>query len=507
MSQRVRLRDIFIGNVDGEEESERYNFEQLFYNKDSKYDEIMSPNKFIISGRKGTGKTYLAKYIIKKCSEKQISCKLLKKEDFKLQKFLDLQYRDLKEDELPLFWKWTFLLQMANVMLSEQKIKTKIPWSSSNKLKKFIKLKYPDGVFRLKDFNKTQSRKSNLTGNQKITGQSIAATIEDLNSVSSNYGQREYFESLNSLESLVFKCLVKHKDIILIYDDLDDLEDSINNHHFYCKLLISMLEMIQYYNRKFQRIKKNNTKIIALLRSDIIDDIHSNSSNSNKLTSEGRVNLYWIDKIYQSPEEHPLMEMILNKIKKSLNNNSNLTNKELYKLYFPKKIRGKEVIDYLLDYSFGRPRDIVSYLNFIKSTNPEEYSFEPNSFLDCSQKYSRWFTDELKNEISINEHKNMILNGLQLINNFKRQNFSYSQIDLFYERNKGDYPNIVNLKETLKYLYKLGVIGNSWRHGKPKPDGSYNYRYSWGYRDDASEVPNFSNTFVVHYGFRKHFSL
>lgn len=71
MVSRAHLKDLFIGNIDGETEAARNDFEQLFYTKNSKFDEIMLPGKFIISGRKGTGKTILAQYIYKKINERK----------------------------------------------------------------------------------------------------------------------------------------------------------------------------------------------------------------------------------------------------------------------------------------------------------------------------------------------------------------------------------------------------------------------------------------------------
>ena len=57
----IKLKDIFIGYADGETEanSQEHNFLDLFYTGNSKYEEICKINSFIISGRKGTGKTIL----------------------------------------------------------------------------------------------------------------------------------------------------------------------------------------------------------------------------------------------------------------------------------------------------------------------------------------------------------------------------------------------------------------------------------------------------------------
>lgn len=58
--QKVKLSKIFIGEIDGESEViKRSDFENLFFNQNNNYEKLISGDKFLIKGRKGTGKTYL----------------------------------------------------------------------------------------------------------------------------------------------------------------------------------------------------------------------------------------------------------------------------------------------------------------------------------------------------------------------------------------------------------------------------------------------------------------
>lgn len=70
MEKEITLKDIYLGRADGSQEAEDKNFENLFYKGNKKYD-LLNENhdKFIISGRKGTGKTILAKLVdcLEKC--------------------------------------------------------------------------------------------------------------------------------------------------------------------------------------------------------------------------------------------------------------------------------------------------------------------------------------------------------------------------------------------------------------------------------------------------------
>lgn len=67
MADCVELKDLFIGVLDGAMEAQNENFKELFYDPNSKYDELINNDeKFLVIGNKGTGKTYLANYILAK---------------------------------------------------------------------------------------------------------------------------------------------------------------------------------------------------------------------------------------------------------------------------------------------------------------------------------------------------------------------------------------------------------------------------------------------------------
>lgn len=55
----VYLKDLYIGTADGDTESNKKDFLDLFYTGNNKYDEITRDSmKFIICGKKGQGKLY-----------------------------------------------------------------------------------------------------------------------------------------------------------------------------------------------------------------------------------------------------------------------------------------------------------------------------------------------------------------------------------------------------------------------------------------------------------------
>ncbi len=262
--KKVPLKELFVGYIDGESEAALGNFKQLFYTKNSKFDEIMRPEKFIIAGRKGSGKTILAKYVHNKVNENPNSyCEISTKNDYTLRKLIDLPNRELKGEEISHFCKWTFLLKICDVILNRDKWNKKIPGTAEYKLNKFRKRIYTDNIFKIKDFNESYGSKSSLKADVKTKSAKelgLGATREDNAQVSTNYIPKEYFELLDQLEGLLFKCIKKDKEIVLIYDDLDELEEKIGEDSFYHRTLIAMIETVKNLNLVFRQLGKKILK-------------------------------------------------------------------------------------------------------------------------------------------------------------------------------------------------------------------------------------------------------
>jgi polynucleotide 5'-kinase involved in rRNA processing len=71
----VYLKDLYFGCADGDTESYKKDFLDLFYTGNNKYNEIANdPMKFIVYGQKGTGKTIMGRYIEKTYNKNHYCC-------------------------------------------------------------------------------------------------------------------------------------------------------------------------------------------------------------------------------------------------------------------------------------------------------------------------------------------------------------------------------------------------------------------------------------------------
>lgn len=82
MSDNTKLKDLYLGTPDGAMEAQNEKFEELFFDPNNKYEELIkNDEKFLVIGSKGTGKTYLANYVLSK-SPKNQNAELIQATDF-----------------------------------------------------------------------------------------------------------------------------------------------------------------------------------------------------------------------------------------------------------------------------------------------------------------------------------------------------------------------------------------------------------------------------------------
>lgn len=509
----VLLKDLCLGFADGDTESSKDNFKDLFYTGNNKYDEITDNEmKFIISGQKGTGKTILGRYLEETYKEKGVECKIFNKNDITLIKLIEKKNDILSNDEAVHFFKWMIYSEIYK-MLKDIKLNIRfrptkrwfIEKRCINEYKRNIEMltqiydeRYPKGNFEFIDF--ITSSEEGIEG-EIASDTAIKAKVKasKKKGKTKNNTKKEFYKVLEEVEELIIKCL-KQKSIVLILDDLDELEIKIDNNRTPLTSIKKLIEAFKDINTLFLKNKVSPSKCIMLLRSDILKKLNKSSTNLNKVLADNTVELYWIDKDEKYPEKHILMEMILNKIKFSSPEYKKLDNRTLYYKIFPKDIDGDSALKFLLDHSFGRPRDIICYLDIIAKKYPNEIEFKDYMFKECRKEYSARFINELYNEMNIHIELEVIEEYLKLIRMFGHKSFFEKQLTKCYKENKKEFKHIKDINIVLEVLYNFGVLGNSWRVNEGCPNESI--KFSWGYRKEGNPHINLKQKFSVHYALR-----
>lgn len=501
MEETVRLRDIFIGKADGLTEAKRKDFTNLFYNGNNAYTQLVEDDaKFMISGRKGTGKTILAKYYEQEVKNDGGITRFVNGNDVLLSHIKEIGNDDLEDKKVASFIKYTVLYEIS-VLIIENKIdilKSADLWNivkyikTLSKLQKIVNNRRKNGNFSISDFSKEYE--SNIMST--ISKGGFVFGSNDKVGKKENYKKNSYYALIDNLEEMVL-LLAKKKQIALIFDDIDEyIEKAYDNDVFYL-FLNKFVEIVHEVNEDFCLKTKKKSKVILLMRSDIIDQMQTKSSNINKIVTDSQILLNWIRYIKnEAPEENMLMDLILTKIKNSNTNLKEKTNHEIYSMFFPEKVGNTKFISYIFNESHGRPRDIINLLNIIRKSNPKETKFTEEMFIKAEKEYSRCFKDEVKNEMVLFYPSEMITSCFRVVTLIGKTKFRVEDIENVIEKCAGQVHPVNSSKEFVDIMYDAGVIGNFWKKGNLK-------KYSFKYREDGNEFPDYRTYFTVHMGLRK----
>lgn len=478
-----------FGKSDGFSESKEPNFSEMYYDRDGVYERLLRKDKYIIIGRKGTGKTALASYFChKNSSEKAISVQLFS-DDFIQKKLLNFAEDPINKEENSLFWQYVFLLDFAQQLSNYY---SRLRFYSINKLlykKKFEELK---SILKNEIYKIEQITSENYYQNDSMN--SVKLSMQSEVNVSNNniYSEREsltkrrskYYETLPALKNNILELLsVLDIKITIFYDDMDQFEESMDIQSFK-NLMKNMIYTADKLNKELYN--STDSKICLVIREDIVDILQSEANNLNKQITDCGIVIDWFLAAYREPQNHPLMQMVLHKIKNSDSDFENASLEEVYQNVFD-----SQVFRYLLERSFGRPRDIIRFLNLYQQEFPEEERITKNNLSKIEQGYSKWFYTELLNEIAISEEKLEIQLLLNYISKRGYRRFTFVKLSDYIFNETGEHNE--NLLKTLSSMQKYGILGVVNKNNK----------FDFIHRSGISPNVNKNTNFIVHKGLHK----
>lgn len=510
--KNVQLKDIYVGTANGLNEAKNENFISYFYTGNNKYKEFLNnKNKFIISGRKGTGKTILAKYFEAEQNKKNNPSVTLTDRDIELLELIEVGPTKVSSTERSLFIEFSILTQMGKLIIKNKKRLFKITNISKwNKILK--KVKFIDNVVNgrtcvenfykdkyVVDSRETSGCSSGAKLNTKFLTGEGSSDIKSERGVKCEYIKTPYYNQISRLrEDIVY--LLDYICINVIFDDLDEYDKILTGNQDLIDYFNTFIKVCNNVNSAIQENKKSYSRVILLLRSDMLRPLNNASKNVNKIVTDAQIKLNWIKKVPVS-KPHPLMELIAEIIRKSNPVLKDLSYNEIIDRFFPKQINGIYTINYLLNSSFGRPRDIINLLNVVKENNPTANRFSKRNIQAAFGDYSKIFLDDLRNEMSSYLNAEQIEECFDIIRKIKKCEFWLSDIENVFKE-MGD--NLIYFKTPKQFYttcYDYGIIGNvviketdnKETNGKVKKD------YCWKYREDGKETPDEKEKFCLHF--------
>lgn len=515
----IKLKDIFIGYADGETEanSQEHNFLDLFYTGNSKYEEICKINSFIISGRKGTGKTILAQYVIHVSNDKYknlISKYIKLPNDIKEYEFIEKNYSDISEEEYNLFIKYYILRALAAIVINNKvsmrkyfqddskvsyfgKIHNYFRYCFSlNKIKKMLEERYQKGNF---DFRLVQTEEKNgynleNEGNLKVAKTRGGASSEVVN----KYERRlkKFIEMIREFEKMIFD-VVRVNPVLVVFDDIDDINKYIVDYKNQKKFLILFIKCIKEINTELQKCNSLN-KCIIIIRDDILNSLNAFDSNLNKTIVDAEVNLDWVG----NNQQEMLLDMFFTKISKCSPRFATMPVQKIREEIIAGNKRDiKYKLNYIIDRGFGRPRDVITYFSKIIKNNSDAEKIDFNMIKSAQNEYSSSFWSELKNELSF-YYEYEYINAVELfLSSFGKKNFTYAEVEEYYNNHREQYLCINDFNSFMNMLYSFGIVGNFRYESENRGKASFSYR------KDGHNKLNIEDKITVHFGLRPVFNL
>ena len=219
-------------------------------------------------------------------------------------------------------------------------------------------------------FNLDSSIKTDVT---KLTKIKIGAGIAKFDVVFEKEFQTApstYLERISIVNEKLLRNLMSaemnDRKVVIIIDGFDDILRYKKNQ---MEIIASLIRSADHINDKLFSNKKN-LKIILLIREDLIALI--NDPDLNKIIQDSSITISW-NKHLSDLKELVNLRFIMSGVK------SQEVQDWWYKI-FPRKIRGKDSWEYVLDYTLYKPRDVLQFLKYCQSEFPKMINY---LFLKC----------------------------------------------------------------------------------------------------------------------------
>lgn len=485
--------NFFIGTPEAEGETtsnSKIKLAEMFGDYLNIFPELDS-EKFIITGRKGSGKSAIAEYIYFSAQNDPNSfCSFIKTRDLDSNKIVQIG----KEEGLPieekLLFEWLILTKLITLLTEDQSVND---IKSYKDLKIFLQRN--SGLVDIKSFEITEI----------VREKSLEVNIEYLKRVFSALFNRKigikehkapFYKILQPLKEVVIKLLLENisssNEYYLIFDDLDigfkeNDKNSVEN-------ITNILRVAKDYNIDFFGKEGLKAKVINLLRDDLKRIIVKHNADTAKLFSSYEIPLIWYehDKFRNDENSVGLKKLINKRIsvnfdKKNISYNQNDSWASLFKNDY--QFSGSS-FKYLIDYTFFRPRDLIllfkplprnAYDIPITFYNAKSLikSFVEELILEIKNELSASFTDKDISKIFIalkNLKKHQPLEKSDIINEF-------SSVELEYDK-----------ELALILLFDYSILGNI------DNDEYSATKIYFKHREKKEEpcIPNFELKFIYH---------
>jgi hypothetical protein len=511
----LKLKDIPFGSTDAKNEllcnspEETKIFTESFVPPPAlNIEGYLHRDKYYVVGLKGTGKTALLRYISIKLEVESGAVSnfvLFKSEiDEDLRKDFSKAARvqvvqenseAYEGNDFESVWRWFIYRKIASA-IQENNAK---PFQKTGNLHNFIDLVTSEAI-----------NKSERVGVTSLIPQIKRGTIEisktpklDLEFEWDKDGRAKVnFNDLVRRADQAFKDLQPDtENLNIFFDELELNYQTSKQYQRDSRLVRDLIVSIEKINA-ISKSKGFNLCLFAAIRSEVLNSVDSLGKEINKPISDFGTVILW-NRPGLDATQQPILNIIVKRINNARKKNGLevLSEVDLWKEYFPENIHNNIPQIYILHNSWYRPRDVVRFLITLQDQYPDDETFKLQGIEAIRKSYSTasWVevTEELKAKYKPSEIDGIkyILYGYKQIANFGELNTRATNVSADHKESF-DLLKKYDLKEILKDLYRIGVIGNINKQKK---------RMRFSFRGDDEIL--FDHDIFVHNALRAHLSI
>lgn len=359
--------------------------------------EALSSGKFIISGRKGTGKSAIKSFIILNSYPED---EYLRSAEIKP----DLILSDLLKNEIPdfsqrvsLMSQWCIISTIINLILDSEQGQATPEIQNLNKLRK----KYLD-LFKVEDIVK-YGRIEHRTMSVNLLKTAFGA-IFSKEEVRDDSKPQPFYRFINPLTEVIERVLsmqvFENYEFKVLIDNLDIGFDLYCPNH--CLALLALIRASRDFNNR--PAIRNHAQVILFIRDDVRRHLSGTGSDPSKIFGSYELPLDWYEGRLIPAKNLRLRRFVNKRIAENfIKNELDYYHEDPWHSYveeYDNPKSSKSMFKSILDYTFFRPRDIINLFHPL-DVDDYELPLSKDSIKKLLKIYSQRVFEELKDELKI----------------------------------------------------------------------------------------------------------
>lgn len=354
--------------------------------------------KFIVSGRKGSGKSAIVKYFRDNSSESnELYSATVKNSDIVLEKAVQCM-GDASDDLYSHLYEWIILTKFVKMILETNDVRSTKEYNALLSFQKKNSGLLNVDEWKTLNLEKVDNRQVNFSPFKTIFKAELGKTLK------SNNIKADFIAFIPALREIVMKMLrfqgLERFNFLLLFDDLDinfkltKVEDK--------RRILNLIRITRDYNTQY--LLNTKSKIIIFIRDDVSNHLMGIEADKSKLFASYESRLDWYDE--NEREEDTLLRKFINKrIKLAFDTlgikcNENDAWTSLIDNTPCEEYNFRTAFKFILDFTYYLPRDI---LLVFKDLEKREFRIpmKPSDVKLLLKEYVKKKKDEITDELVI----------------------------------------------------------------------------------------------------------